>query len=125
METLSSLHKEKNTLGRIVNQTKVSSYRREPFWTFGVLVPRTHKQAMELDMTHNNKKWQDTAETEMHQLPEYHCKGVVIDIPACEQCYSLFGGESAFDYTPEIEIAFDYTPDIEIYFEKSLFHLSN
>jgi hypothetical protein len=49
----------------------------------------------------------------------------VIDLPACEQCYSLFGGESAIDYTPEIEIAFDYTPEIEICFEKSSFHLSN
>jgi hypothetical protein len=51
----------------------------------------------------------------MHQLLEYHCKGVVIDLPACEQCYSLFGGESAFDYTTEIEI----------YFPKSSFHLLN
>jgi Reverse transcriptase (RNA-dependent DNA polymerase) len=82
---------------------------------------------MELDMKHNNKKWQDAYDTEMHQLLEYHCKGVVIGIPACEQCSSLFGGESAFDYTPEDEIcfAFDYTPESEICFEKSIFHLSN
>jgi hypothetical protein len=35
---------------------------------------------------------------------------------ACERCYSLFGGESAFDYTPESEIcfSFDYTPESEI-----------
>jgi hypothetical protein len=51
----------------------------------------------------------------MHQLLEYHCKGAVINIPACEQCSSLFGGESAFDYTPELEI----------FFEKYSFHLSN
>jgi hypothetical protein len=52
---------------------------------------------------------------------------VLIDIPACEQCSSLFGGESAFDYTPESEIcfAFNYTPESEICFEKSKFHLSN
>jgi hypothetical protein len=48
-----------NTLGRIVNQTKVSSYGGEPFWKFGVLVPRTHKLAMEHDMENNSKKWQD------------------------------------------------------------------
>jgi hypothetical protein len=84
-------------------------------------------QAMELDMKHINKKWQDADETEMHQLLGYHCKGVVIDIPVCEQCSSLFGGESAFDYTPESEIcfAFNYTPESEICFEKSSFHLSN
>jgi hypothetical protein len=109
-------------LGCIVNQTKVSSYRREPFWKVGVVVPLTHKQAMELDIKNNSKKWQDDKETEMHQLLEYHCKGVVIDFPACMQCYSLFGGESAFDYTPEIEISFfDYTPEIEIYFKNLVF----
>jgi CTP:phosphocholine cytidylyltransferase-like protein len=64
-----SLYKEQNKLDRIVNQTKVSSYRREPFWKFGVLVPRTHKQAMELDM--KNNKWQDSEATEMNQLLEY------------------------------------------------------
>jgi Reverse transcriptase (RNA-dependent DNA polymerase) len=51
----------------------------------------------------------------MLQLLECHCKGVVIDIPACEKCSSLFGGESAFDYTPESEICF----------ERSSFNLSN
>jgi hypothetical protein len=51
----------------------------------------------------------------MHQLLEHHCKVVVIDIPACEQCCSLLGGESALDYTPENEI----------YFKKSSFHLSS
>jgi Reverse transcriptase (RNA-dependent DNA polymerase) len=78
-------------------------------------------------MKHNNKKWQDADETEMHQLLAYHCKSVLIDTPACEQCYSLFGGESACDYTPESEICFalDYTPESEICFEKSSFHLSN
>jgi hypothetical protein len=51
----------------------------------------------------------------MHQLLRYHCKNVVKDLPACEQCSSLFGGDSAFGYTLEIEICF----------EKSSFHLSN
>jgi hypothetical protein len=69
---------------------------------------------MELEMKNNSKKWQDAEDT-MHQLLEYHCKYVVIDIPVCEQCYTLFGGESAFDYTPEIKF----------YFQKSSFHLSN
>jgi hypothetical protein len=116
----------KNKLGRIVNKNKVSSYRREPFWKFGVVVLRTHRQAMELDLKHINKKWQYADETMMHQLLEYHCKGVLIDIPACEQCSSLIGGESAFDYTPESEISFfNYTPEIEICFKKYSFYLSN
>jgi len=48
--------RHKNKLGHIVNRNKVNSYRREPFWKFGFLVLRTHKQAMELDMKINNKK---------------------------------------------------------------------
>jgi hypothetical protein len=63
--------RNKNKLGRIVNQTKVSSYRREPFWRFGVLVSRTHKLAIELDIKNNNKRWQDAEATEMNQLLEY------------------------------------------------------
>jgi hypothetical protein len=86
--------RNKNKLGHIVNQNKVSTYCLEPFWMFVVLVPRTHKQAMELDMKHNDKKCQDAYETDMHQLLKYHCKGVVIDIPACEQCSSIWRGVS-------------------------------
>jgi hypothetical protein len=73
---------------------------------------------MELDLKHINKGWQDADKTTMHQLLEYHCKGVLIDTPACEQCSSLFGGESAFDFTPEAEIcfAFDYIPEAKIRF---------
>jgi hypothetical protein len=116
--------RKKHTLCRIVNQTKVSSYRQEPFWKLGVLVPRDHKQAMELDMKNNNKKWQDAEETEMHHLLEYHCKGVVIDVLACEQCYSLFEGESVFDYTPDklFKSSNIWSAQSEIYFEKSSFH---
>jgi hypothetical protein len=68
--------RNKNTLGRIVNQCKVSSYRREPFWKFRVLVLRTHKPAMELDMKNIHKKWKEADETEIHQLLKYDCKDV-------------------------------------------------
>jgi hypothetical protein len=33
----------------IVNQAKMKSFRREPVWKFGILVARTHLQALELD----------------------------------------------------------------------------
>jgi hypothetical protein len=43
----------------MINQAKLKSYRRDPFWKFGVLVPRNHAQEVELDkenrMTHCNK----------------------------------------------------------------------
>ena len=55
----------------MINQVKLRSYCHEPFWKFGVLVPRTHSQAMEIDMKNRNTKWQDAEETEMSQLSEY------------------------------------------------------
>ena len=63
--------KNEKKLNRMINQAKLQSYRREPFWKFGVLVPRTHAQAVELDRINGNTKWQDAEETEMRQLIEY------------------------------------------------------
>jgi Reverse transcriptase (RNA-dependent DNA polymerase) len=63
--------KNEKKLNRMINQAKLRSYRREPFWKFGVLVPRTHAQAVELDRLNGNTKWQDAEETEMRQLIEY------------------------------------------------------
>ena len=55
----------------MVNQAKRKNHRREPFWKFGFLVPRTHNQAIELDRSNGNKKWQEAEATEMCQLLEY------------------------------------------------------
>jgi hypothetical protein len=33
----------------LVNQAKMKHFSREPFWKFGILVPCTHLQALELD----------------------------------------------------------------------------
>jgi hypothetical protein len=63
--------KNEKKLNRMINQSKLQSYRREPFWKFGVLVPRTHSQAMEIDSKNGNTNWQDAEETEMNQLSEY------------------------------------------------------
>jgi hypothetical protein len=52
-------------------QAKLTSYRRDPFWMFGFLVPRTHAQAIEIDRKNGNMKWQDSDKTEMEQLAEY------------------------------------------------------
>ena len=63
----------KNTkkLHRMINQAKLHNFRREPFWKFGVLVPRTHKQAIEIDEMNGNTLWQDAEATEKNQLLEY------------------------------------------------------
>jgi hypothetical protein len=54
----------------MVNQAKLHSYRREPFWKLGFLVPRTHGQAVEIDLANGKSKWQDSEGVEMKQLAE-------------------------------------------------------
>jgi hypothetical protein len=56
---------------RMVHQAKLRSYQRDTFWKFGVLVPRTHAQAIEMDKKNDTPKWQDAEATEMGQLLEY------------------------------------------------------
>jgi hypothetical protein len=55
----------------MVNQAKLKSYRRDPIWNFGFLVPHTHVQAVEIDLANGNSKWQDSEAVEMEQLAEY------------------------------------------------------
>jgi hypothetical protein len=64
--------KNQKKMQRMINQAKLQSYRRDPFWKFGVLVPRTHKQAVEIDEKNGNTCWQDAEATEMRQLLEYN-----------------------------------------------------
>jgi hypothetical protein len=56
-------------LQRMINQAMMKSYRKEPFWKIGVLVPRTHAKDVEKK---NNTAWQDSEATEMKQVLEYH-----------------------------------------------------
>jgi hypothetical protein len=63
----------------MINQSKLTSYRRDPFWKFGVLVPHNHAQAVELDKANGNTKWHDAEATETNQILEYNtwiAKGV-------------------------------------------------
>jgi hypothetical protein len=79
------LGKSGKKIERMVNQAKLKSYRRDPFWKFGVLVPRTHAQAVEIDAKNGNTKWQDSEKTEMAQLDEYKTfidKGVGGEAPS-------------------------------------------
>jgi hypothetical protein len=59
------LGQSEKKIKRIVNQAKLQSYRCDPFWKFGVLVPRTHVQAVKIDRKNGNTKWQDSEKTEM------------------------------------------------------------
>jgi Reverse transcriptase (RNA-dependent DNA polymerase) len=56
----------------MINQAKLKTYRREPFWKLGVLVHQNHAQAVELDKVNGNTKWKDAEVTERSQLFKYH-----------------------------------------------------
>jgi hypothetical protein len=43
-------------LQRMINQAKLESYRRNPFWKFGILVPRNNAQAVALNKANGNTK---------------------------------------------------------------------
>jgi hypothetical protein len=57
---------------RLINQAKTSTYKHEPFWKFGYLVPQTHWQAMDIDKKNVNDFWKEAEATEMRQLLEYN-----------------------------------------------------
>ena len=56
--------KNAKKLQRMINQAKLHSFRREPFWKFGVLVPLNHKQVIEIDEKNKNTLWQEAEATE-------------------------------------------------------------
>jgi hypothetical protein len=64
--------KSEKKLQRMINQVKLKSYRRDPSWKFGVLVPCNHAHAVSLDKANGNTKWQDAEATEKSQLMEYN-----------------------------------------------------
>jgi hypothetical protein len=67
---LRRLAKNENKLKCRINQAKLKSYPQEPFWKFGVPVPRSHAQAVSLDKQNGNTKWQDAKGIEMGRLLE-------------------------------------------------------
>jgi hypothetical protein len=50
----------------------MGKFRHEPFWKFGVLVPRVHSQAMDLYKQNSNYKWKEAEVMEKNQLLEYN-----------------------------------------------------
>jgi hypothetical protein len=57
---------------RLANQAKLRTFCREPFWKFGFLVPRSHNQKVEIDISNGNLLWQESEAIEMKQLAEYN-----------------------------------------------------
>ena len=56
---------------RMANQAKLHSFRNKPVYMYGVQVPRTYDQAMQLDADNGNHLWQEAIDKEMVQIDEY------------------------------------------------------
>jgi len=56
---------------RMLSQAVLKAKRDGPIWKFGVQVPRSTKQAYELDQALGQTKWADAIEAERSQLFEY------------------------------------------------------
>ena len=55
----------------MLDQAKLRSYRHIPIYMFGVLVPKDHDQAMDIDKQNGNTKWRGAEETELKSVDEY------------------------------------------------------
>ena len=65
------LARRQKKLIRLLNQAKLKSYRNRKVYKFGVLVPRDHNHAMEIDTRNGNKNWHNAEKLELSQLEEY------------------------------------------------------
>ena len=65
------LAKRQKKIKRLLNQAKLKSYRNQKIYKFGVLVPRDHNHAMELDQQNGDTRWHDAEKLEHSQLEEY------------------------------------------------------
>jgi hypothetical protein len=56
---------------RMENQAKLRSKRSAPIYKYGFRVPRTAKDAIEIDKANNNTRWKESMALEISQLQEY------------------------------------------------------
>ena len=65
------LAKRQKKMLRMANQAKLQSFRSRAVFQFGIQVPQSHKQAMELDAKNGNHLWRDSERQELGQIDEY------------------------------------------------------
>jgi hypothetical protein len=65
------LVKNATVFKRMLNQAKLKSVRRGPIFKYGYQVPRSFKEAMELDKANGNTKWADALLIEATQIKDY------------------------------------------------------
>ena len=56
---------------RMVNQTKLQSFRAQPTYQYGVKIPRNHTEAMMFDKSNNNRNWFTAEQLELKQIDDY------------------------------------------------------
>jgi hypothetical protein len=74
-----SLAKRAKKMLRMVNQSKLRSYKTSKKHTHGIEIPRSYDDGVRLDKLHGNDKWQTATKLEMNQLHECdtnHDKGI-------------------------------------------------
>ena len=64
--------KRQKQLTRMINQSKLRSYRSAKRYKYGFEVPKNYKDAVRLDSIAGNTKWKDSTKIEMDQLDEYN-----------------------------------------------------
>ena len=56
---------------RMLNQSKLRSYRRAPIYKYCFRVPRNAWEVEPIDKANNNRRWQDAIDLEIGQLQDY------------------------------------------------------
>lgn len=61
-----------STLQRLVHQARQRTTQHGPVYKFGYQLPRDHKDAISIDHSNGNSKWQDAEGIERAQLHKYN-----------------------------------------------------
>jgi hypothetical protein len=67
-----SIARNDKKLKRMINQAQLKSFRHSIRYKYGYQVPRTPKEAVEIDAKNGNTAWQDAMALELAQLDEYN-----------------------------------------------------
>ena len=74
-----SLARRQKKLLRLAHQAKLRGFRNRVVFKFGIQVPQSHAQAIDIDRINGNTLWQDAEALELSQIDEYEAltdKGV-------------------------------------------------
>ena len=69
---LRRIGRREKKFNRMLKQAILKAKHHGPIWKFGVRVPRTSKEAAQLDKELKQTKWADAEALELAQLHEYH-----------------------------------------------------